>query len=91
MIAALVTQGVLVVVSLVVAFGWDATGDQIAAISGAAGFLGLLAWLWAWAKTVGKEQVLERLVGPDTVVAGPANDLVHEGEVIRRLGDPEGL
>lgn len=82
--SALITQAVMVLISLAVAFGLTLTPEQIAAIAGAAGFMGLIATLVLWAYTVPREKVLEVLIG-DTVVAGEANDQVLSGTDIRQV------
>ena len=78
----LVTQGVSAIIGLLVAFGVDLTPEQMAAIMGAAGFIGVVLALVLWASTVDRREVVERLIG-DHVVAGEANDLVPSGEVVR--------
>ena len=78
LVSALITQAVMVLISLAVAFGLHLTPEQIAAIAGAAGFMGIVATLVLWAYTVPREKVLELLIG-DTVVAGEANDQVLSG------------
>lgn len=83
----LVTQGAAVVVGLAVAFGMELTAEQTAAIMTAAGFIGLIVTLVLWVSTVPREQVLEYLTGEDVVVAGPANDQVPTGAVVRSV-DP---
>lgn len=84
LVSALITQAVMVLISLAVAFGLHLTPEQIAAIAGAAGFAGLIATLVLWAYTVPREKVLEVLIG-DTVVAGEANDQVLSGTDIRQM------
>ena len=84
LVSALITQAVMVLISLAVAFGLSLTPEQIAAIAGAAGFMGILATLVLWAYTVPREKVLEVLIG-DTVVAGEANDQVLSGTDIRQV------
>ena len=78
----LVTQGVSAIIGLLVAFGVDLTPEQMAAIMGAAGFIGVVLALVLWASTVDRREVVERLIGSE-VVAGEANDLVPTGEVVR--------
>ena len=80
----LISQGVAVVIGLLVAFGINLTEAQTAAVLAAAAFLGAL---------VGRSQVkpmvdvLEHAVDGE-VVAGPANELVAEGHVVREIVEP---
>ena len=62
----------------------ELTADQTAAIMTAAGFVGLIVTLILWVSTVPREQVLEYLTGDD-VVAGPANDMIPTGAVVRSV------
>ena len=80
----LVTQGVSAIIGLLVAFGVDLTPEQMAAIMGAAGFIGVVLALVLWASTVDRREVVERLIGSE-VVAGEANDMVPSGEVVREV------
>ena len=83
-VGSLVVSGAMATVSLLTAFGLKLSGEQVTAITGAAGFMGLMLTLILWAQTVPREQVLEALIG-DEVVAGPANDVMREGDVVRVL------
>lgn len=83
-IASLCTNATIVVITLLVSFGMPLKVDQIAAITGAASFIGMLLTVALWTFTVPREKVLEALVGED-VVAGPANDLAAEGDIIRQI------
>ena len=83
-IGSLISYGVIVIVGLLTAFGLSLTAIQISAITMASAFIGILTTLYLWAKTVPKEKVLEVLIG-DEVVAGPANDMAAEGDVVRQL------
>lgn len=85
-IGSLVSQAVVVIIGLLVAFGVPLTSEQIAAIITAAGFAGIILALVLWAQTVPREQVVERLIG-DAVVAGEANDLVPTGAAVRNVTD----
>ena len=85
-IGSLVSQAVVVIIGLLVAFGVPLTSEQIAAIITAAGFVGIILALALWAQTVPREQVVERLIG-DAVVAGEANDLVPSGAAVRNVTD----
>ena len=85
-VGSLVSQAVVVVIGLLVAFGVPLTSEQIAAIITAAGFVGIILALALWAQTVPREQVVERLIGDD-VVAGEANDLVPSGAAVRNVTD----
>lgn len=85
-VAMLVTEATVVVIALLVAFGVNLSADQVAAITGAAGFVGLVLTLVLWAFTVDRKKVLEKLVG-DQVVAGEANDMVPAGTEVRTIGD----
>ena len=85
-IGSLVSQAVVVIIGLLVAFGVPLTSEQIAAIITAAGFVGIILALVLWAQTVPREQVVERLIG-DAVVAGEANDLVPSGAAVRNVTD----
>ena len=85
LVGALVSQGVVVIIGLLVAFGLPITSEQTAAIMAAAGFAGLILTLVIWASTVPSEEVVERLIG-DAVVAGEANDLVPSGAEVRLAG-----
>ena len=83
-IGALTVQGVIVLTGLLTAFGVPLTVDQLAAITSAAGFAGIVLTLWLRSRTVGREVVLEQLVG-DTVVAGEANDMLPAGAQVRTV------
>ena len=85
-IGSLVSQAVVVIIGLLVAFNVPLTSEQIAAIITAAGFVGIILALVLWAQTVPREQVVERLIG-DAVVAGEANDLVPSGAAVRNVTD----
>ena len=85
-IGSLVSQAVVVIIGLLVAFGVPLTSEQIAAIITAAGFVGLILALVLWAQTVPREQIVERLIG-DAVVAGEVNDLVPSGAAVRNVTD----
>ena len=52
-IGSLVSQAVVVVIGLLVAFGVPLTSEQIAAIITAAGFVGLILALVLWARACG--------------------------------------
>ena len=79
-IGSLVSQAVVVIIGLLVAFGVPLTSEQIAAIITAAGFAGIILALVLWAQTAPREQVVERLIG-DAVVA----DLVPSGAAVRNV------
>ena len=83
-IGSLVSQAVVVIIGLLVAFGVPLTSEQIAAIITAAGFVGIILALVLWATTVDRREVVERLIGGE-VVAGEANDIVPSGEVVREV------
>lgn len=83
-VGSLITYGVIVTLGLLAAFGLELSTMQVAAINMGAAFIGILVTLHLWAKTVPKEKVLEVLIG-DEVVAGAANDMAQEGQVIRQL------
>ena len=83
-IGSLVSQAVVVIIGLLVAFGVPLTSEQIAAIITAAGFIGIILALVLWATTVDRREVVERLIGGE-VVAGEANDIVPSGEVVREV------
>ena len=83
-VGSLISYGVIVIIGLLTAFGLSLTAIQISAITMASAFIGILTTLYLWAKTVPKEKVLEVLIG-DEVVAGPANDMAAEGDVVRQL------
>lgn len=83
-IGSLVSQAVIVVIGLLVAFGVPLTSEQIAAIITAAGFVGIILALVLWASTVDRREVVERLIGGE-VVAGEANDMIPSGEVVREV------
>ena len=83
-VGSLISYGVIVAISVATAFGLELSTIQIAALTMLAAFIGILTTLYLWAKTVPKEKVLEVLIG-DEVVAGPANDMAAEGDVIRQL------
>lgn len=87
LLTALVAQGTSVLIALAVAFGLELTAPQIAALMGVASFVGVLATIVLWARTVPREQVLEHLVGEAAVVAGEANDIVPTGTLVRAV-DP---
>lgn len=93
LIGMLITQGIVVIIGLLVAFGIDLTAEQMAAITTAGGFAGVIIALILWATTVDRSEVVERLIGED-VVAGEANDVVPTGEVVRAVepkrADPRG-
>ena len=84
LIALLISQGVAAIVGLLVAFGVSLDSVQMAAIMTAAGFIGVVVTITLWARTVPREQVVERLIG-DHVVAGEANDLLPNGAEVRSL------
>ena len=86
LIALLISQGVAAIVGLIVAFGVDLSAEQMAAIMTAAGFVGIVVTIVLWARTVPREEVVERLIG-DQVVAGEANDLLPNGKQVRTLDD----
>ena len=67
------------------AFGLELTSAQTSALLGLIGDIGFIATYILWTRTVPKEKVLEHLVGADTVIAGPANDFVSEGDVVRHI------
>ena len=83
-IGSLISYGALVLIGVATAFGVNLSTVQIAALTMLAAFIGILVTIALWAKTVPKEQVLERLIG-DEVVAGPANDIVPAGDIIRHV------
>ena len=83
-IGSLVSQAVVVIIGLLVAFGVPLTSEQIAAIITAAGFVGIVLALVLWATTVDRREVVERLIGGE-VVAGEANDMIPSGEVVREV------
>ena len=83
-ISALISAGVTAILGLLTAFGLELTTVQLAAILSAAGFVSIIVTVVLWAQTVPKEKVLEVLIG-DEVVAGPANDMAAEGEIIRQV------
>ena len=85
-VGSLVSQAVVVIIGLLVAFGVPLTSEQIAAITTAAGFVGIILALVLWAQTVPREQVVERLIR-GAVVAGEANDLVPSGAAVRNVTD----
>ena len=84
LIGLLISQGVAAIIGLLVAFGVDLTPEQMAAIMGAAGFVGIVLALVLWASTVDRREVVERLIGSE-VVAGEANDMIPSGEVVREV------
>ena len=83
-IGGLLIAGVNAILGLALAFGKELTGEQIAAIVSATGFVGIVLTLVLWTTTVPRETVVEHLIGPD-VVAGPANDLVPTGATVREV------
>lgn len=83
-IGSLISYGALVLIGVATAFGVNLSTVQIAALTMLAAFVGILVTIALWMKTVPKEQVLEVLIGDD-VVAGPANDIVPVGDVIRHV------
>ena len=83
-IGSLVSQAVVVIIGLLVAFNVPLTSEQIAAIITAAGFVGIILALVLWATTVDRREVVERLIGGE-VVAGEANDMIPSGEVVREV------
>lgn len=85
-VSSLISYGFIVVIGLLTAFGVTISPVQISALTMLAAFVGILVTIALWAKTVPKSQVLEVLIG-DEVVAGPANDMATEGEIIRQV-DP---
>lgn len=80
------------VVALVVAFQPDLlTPEQQSAILGVVAVVApIIAALVIRSKVTPDTAVVERLEGNDAVVAGPANDLAHEGDLVRRLSDTKG-
>lgn len=83
-ISALISAGVTALLGLLTAFGLELNTVQLAAILSATGFISIVVTVVLWAKTVPKAKVLEVLIG-DEVVAGPANDMAVEGEIIRQV------
>ena len=83
-IGSLISYGALVLIGVATAFGVNLSTVQIAALTMLAAFIGILVTIALWAKTVPKDQVLEVLIG-DEVVAGPANDIVPAGDIIRQV------
>ena len=83
-ISALISAGVTAILGLLTAFGLELTTVQLAAILSATGFVSIIVTVVLWAQTVPKDKVLEVLIG-DEVVAGPANDMAIEGEIIRQV------
>lgn len=86
LITLLVTQAGNVVLQLLAAFGVSINDAQVQAIGAAVSFLGIILALVLWAFTVSAKQVVEKLLGDEsTVVAGPANERVAQGDVVRRV------
>ena len=77
------------IVALVVAFQPDLlTEEQQAAILGVVAVVApIIATLITRQFVTPDVSVVERLEGADAVVAGPANDMAHEGDLVRRLSD----
>lgn len=87
LVTLLVSQAGGVVIALLVAFGVQLSGDQVAAIMGAVGFIGVLIAILLWATTVSRKEVVEKLLGDadGTVVAGEANDRLPVGTPVRTI------
>lgn len=86
----LVTTAVAAVLALLVAFGIDVTAEQQVAILGVIAGVGpLLAGILIRRKVTPDARVVEHLDAVDAVVAGPANERIPTGVVVRDL-DPRG-
>ena len=84
--AAWVVTAVASVITLLVAFGLQVTAEQTAAILAVVFIAAQAAQaLWTRRRVTPNTKVLELTDGAD-VIAGPANDLLHNGELVRRLG-----
>lgn len=73
-----------------VAFGAPLTEEQVGVVVAFVGAAIALVTAWQRSKVTPDTAVVERLEGNDAVVAGPANDLAHEGDLVRRLSDTKG-
>lgn len=82
---------VTALVTLLVAFGVDLTAEQSSAIVGLAAIIGTsVAAKWSRARVTPNLKVLERVEG-DVVVAGPANERIENGLVIRDVDQTHGF
>ena len=83
-IAALLVELAAAFLGVLIAAGAPISTELAAAILVLVGVLGAIATLVLWAVSVPRKQVLELLVG-DSVVAGPANDVVPVGAEVRQI------
>lgn len=86
LLASLIKDFAGVTITLLVAFGLSLTADQIAAIMGFLGFVGIALTLFLRARSVDKAKVVEQLLSSGSVVAGEANDIVPAGQLVREIG-----
>src|SRR5690625_3151403 len=81
---------VAAVLPVLVLFGVDLTEAQIAGIQGVVVAVVALVTLVLRGKVTPDIKVAERVNAKAEVVAGPANDIVDEGVVVRKQGEPAG-
>ena len=84
--AAWIVSAASAVITLLVAFGLQVTAEQTAAILAVVFIAAQAAQaIWTRRRVTPNTKVLELTDGAD-VIAGPANDLLHNGERVRSLG-----
>ena len=83
--AAWIVSAASAVLALLVSFGLNVSAEQTAAILAVVFIAAQAAQaVWTRRRVTPNTKVLELTDGAD-VIAGPANDLVHNGEIVRRL------
>ena len=84
--AAWIVSAASAVIALLVSFGLQVTAEQTAAILAVVFIAAQAAQaIWTRHRVTPNTKVLELTDGAD-VIAGPANDLLHNGERVRSLG-----
>ena len=85
-----ITAAVTALLALFTAFGLELTSEQTAAILGVVNILAqLIVAVWLKGHVTDNAQVLEKVITPGSqiVVAGPANDLIETGAMVRTLSE----
>lgn len=74
----------LALLALLIVFGVPITTEQAGAIIGFFSAVGIALVFYLRARSVNKDEVVEQLIQGE-VVAGPANDIVPTGQVVREV------